>query len=167
MFRHYESYSALFQFSFILVPPSLVAAFVTTHDSSTWTLRSAFFLVFPTYLAALVASSIVYRLSPFHPLARYPGPIGARVSKFWMAVRCLRGDQHRYIQSLHQRYGDVVRTGKTASHVMLSHAHYPLLGPNELSIRDASVIPSALGSSGLRKGPRRFHLWLSHGSLER
>ena len=124
-------------------------------------------VVFPTYLAALVASTVAYRLSPFHPLARYPGPIGTRVSKFWMAVRCLRGDQHRYIQSLHQRYGDVVRTGKTAGRVMSSHAHYPLLGPNELSIRDACVIPSALGSSGLRKGPRKFHLWPSYGSLER
>ena len=64
-----------------------------------------------TYLATLVISTVVYRLSPFHPLARYPGPIGPRMSKFWMAFKCLGGSQHRYIQSLHHKHGDVVRTG--------------------------------------------------------
>jgi len=84
----------------------------------------------------------MYRLSPFHPLARYPGPAIAKTSKLWVSYVCAKGDLHRYYKSLHDRYGDVVR-----------------VGPNELSIRDASLIHPILGQGGLPKGPR----WVPDG----
>ena len=55
--------------------------------------------------------TLMYRLSPFHPLAKYPGPALTKMSKFWVAYLCAQGDQHRYYKSLHNRYGDVVRVG--------------------------------------------------------
>ncbi|KAH8108260.1 high nitrogen upregulated cytochrome P450 monooxygenase 2 [Phellopilus nigrolimitatus] len=85
-----------------------------------------FFVLF--YLA-LATSIVVYRLSPWHPLARYPGPLFAKVSKFWDC-------NHVYHKQLHDRYGPYVRTG-----------------PNELSVADASAIPDILGADGLTKGP--------------
>ena len=63
------------------------------------------------HLSTLVSSIIVYRLSPIHPLARYPGPALLKLSKWpavWIAVH---GKQHFYYQSLHEQYGDVVRIG--------------------------------------------------------
>ncbi|KAI9445850.1 high nitrogen upregulated cytochrome P450 monooxygenase 2 [Lactarius psammicola] len=51
----------------------------------------------------------MYRLSPFHPLAKYPGPALAKTSKLWAAHLCAAGDMHRYFKSLHERHGDVVR----------------------------------------------------------
>jgi hypothetical protein len=57
----------------------------------------------------------MYRLSPFHPLAKYPGPVIAKTSKLWAAYVCARGDLHRYYKNLHNRYGDVVRVGKFQS----------------------------------------------------
>ena len=54
----------------------------------------------------------MYRLSPFHPLAKYRGPTIAKTSKLWAAYVCSRGGLHRYLKSLHERYGDVVRVGR-------------------------------------------------------
>lgn len=65
-----------------------------------------------TIFGTMFLSIAAYRLSPFHPLARYPGPLGCRLTKFWMAILSLSGRQHIYIQELHKRYGDVVRIGK-------------------------------------------------------
>jgi D-serine deaminase-like pyridoxal phosphate-dependent protein len=76
------------------------------------------------YLLTLGASITAYRLSPFHPLAKYPGPVLARVSRLWAAQGVIRGYQHLESHELFARYGDVVRTG-----------------PNHLIMRNASAIP--------------------------
>ncbi|KAI0265868.1 high nitrogen upregulated cytochrome P450 monooxygenase 2 [Gloeopeniophorella convolvens] len=91
---------------------------------------------FTIYHASIMLYALIYRLSPWHPLAGYPGPLLARTSKIWGAVLSARGTMHTCYKDLHDRYGDVVR-----------------VGPNELSIRDASIIPAILGPGGLPKGP--------------
>ena len=53
----------------------------------------------------------MYRLLPFHPLAKYPGPAIAKTSKLWAAYLSGKGDLHRYYKRLHDHYGDVVRVG--------------------------------------------------------
>ena len=70
---------------------------------------------FATFYTTLVSSIILYRVGPFHPLARYPGPLLAKVSKFWMAYIASGKKQHLYIQNLHAKYGDVVRIGMSLS----------------------------------------------------
>ncbi|KAH9940216.1 high nitrogen upregulated cytochrome P450 monooxygenase 2 [Epithele typhae] len=137
--RRYEPRTPLHHASCLLLAPTTISVAIILNPQCTRTLVHTFLLVFPLYISTLVVSIVIYRLSPFHPLARYPGPIPARVSMFWMAVVSTSGDQHKYIKSLHDRYGDVVRTG-----------------PNELSVRDPSLVPEILGSSGLPKGPH-FH----------
>ncbi|KAL7277159.1 hypothetical protein ACG7TL_009005 [Trametes sanguinea] len=89
-----------------------------------------------TFISTLLLSMALYRLSPFHPLARYPGPLMCKLTKFWMAFLSTTGDQHLYVKRLHDRYGDVVR-----------------IGPNELSFRDASIINAMLGAGGFHRGP--------------
>lgn len=64
------------------------------------------------FWSTLVTSIVLYRLSPFHPLATYPGPIRAKVSKLWTTWVVSQGKQHLYIEQLHLKYGDVVRIGK-------------------------------------------------------
>jgi hypothetical protein len=75
------------------------------------------------YLLTVGASITAYRLSPFHPLAKYPGPVLARVSRLWATQGVIRGYQHLESHELFTRYGDVVRTG-----------------PNHLIMRNASAI---------------------------
>lgn len=65
-----------------------------------------------------VLGTVLYSLQ-FHPLAGYPGPRVAAITRFpWWKV-CITGDQVTWIQQLHAKYGPVVR-----------------FAPNELSFVD-------------------------------
>ncbi|KAF8989679.1 cytochrome P450 [Cyathus striatus] len=75
----------------------------------------------------LVSSTLAYRLSPLHPLYKYPGPILAKCTKFWGIYQTYTGKAHVTILSLHRKYGSVVRTvwdGRRAP----GNKHYPLIG---------------------------------------
>lgn len=69
-------------------------------------------VIFPLYWGLTLVYIVVYRLSPFHPLAKYPGPLRCKISKGWMAYVAARGDMHRYVNGLHVQYGDAVRIGE-------------------------------------------------------
>ncbi|TFK74247.1 cytochrome P450 [Pluteus cervinus] len=90
--------------------------------------------IWALYLIALVCSTIAYRLSSFHPLAKYPGPVMCRITKLWLARIGWTGKQYLYYQELHTLYGDIVRTG-----------------PNELSFADISYISPMMGANGMPK----------------
>ena len=102
--------------------------YTLTLSSSPASPICTFLTLTSTYLTALAASTVIYRLSPWHPLARYPGPLGCRVSKLWMGAVCVPGFQHRYIQALHERYGDVVRIGALSVWVWVWILRWPVLG---------------------------------------
>jgi hypothetical protein len=65
------------------------------------------------YFITLITSVILYRLSPLHPLAKYPGPLLARVTRFYQVFYTSKGKQHLHHQRLFAQYGDYVRTGKS------------------------------------------------------
>ncbi|KIJ45960.1 hypothetical protein M422DRAFT_29605 [Sphaerobolus stellatus SS14] len=105
------------------------------------TFPTLFFQTFPLitiiHLLSLSLSVIIYRLSPFHPLAKYPGPVICKITKFWTYERIRKGDRHRYFQALHAQYGPFVRTG-----------------PNQLTIADAAAIPTVMSSRYFQKAER-------------
>ncbi|KAI0786227.1 cytochrome P450 [Abortiporus biennis] len=96
----------------------------------------SFARTFGIYYVFLGGYILTYRLSPMHPLAGYPGPLLAKVSKIWIVFHGRDGNQHRVIQDLHRTYGDVVR-----------------IGPNELSFANAFAIMPLMGTTGAAKGP--------------
>lgn len=65
-----------------------------------------------TYWFTLGSSVGLYRVSPWHPLARFPGPIALRLTKLSLASISRGGRRNVYTQQLHQRYGDIVRIGE-------------------------------------------------------
>ncbi|KAH9888087.1 high nitrogen upregulated cytochrome P450 monooxygenase 2 [Cubamyces lactineus] len=132
LFKRFETYSIPTHILLLLLPP-LLGYSLLKHTMPTF---QAALVSVATIFGTMFLSIAAYRLSPFHPLARYPGPLGCRLTKFWMAILSLSGRQHIYIQELHKQYGDVVR-----------------IGPNELSFRDASVSNAMYGPGGLPKGP--------------
>ncbi|KAL0070494.1 hypothetical protein AAF712_002326 [Marasmius tenuissimus] len=89
-----------------------------------------------TFFTTLATSIVLYRVSPFHPLAKVPGPVIFKITKLWRLHLCWKGQQHFALKALHDQYGPIVRTG-----------------PNEISVTDVDAVKSVLGTDGLPKGP--------------
>ena len=145
-----------------LEPRKLLAHFGLLHVVP-WLLVTVLFRSFPTILKAVVqvhglfvislsTSVLLYRLSPIHPLAKFPGPLINRVSGLWMSYKALDGKRYLYFKALHDRYGPYVRIGRT-------HGSQPRLasdetsGPITISIVDADTIVPIFGAKGLPRGP--------------
>ena len=92
-----------------MIVPFLSSSFLLGHFSSA---NAAYTVGFATYYTSVITSIAIYRLSPWHPLAKYPGPIAAKLSKLWIVYVILKGDQLRVINDLHRKYGPYVRTGQ-------------------------------------------------------
>ncbi len=156
IFKRFEPTNVPLLLLLLVALPILLTYPLSAH----FTLSLGSVLAFIIFHASLLTSIILYRLSPFHPLARYPGPVACKISMFWMTWVTRIGKRHVYLKTLHERYGDIVRIGqycfKSAWAIRcLSYSQTPL-GPNEVSIRDASVVNSLMGTTGLPKGPSTF-----------
>ncbi|KAI1783893.1 high nitrogen upregulated cytochrome P450 monooxygenase 2 [Ganoderma leucocontextum] len=137
VFRLHETYHVPFHLALLLGPPTAISGAAWALGSgAAGSIIPPWLLIYATYLATLIASVVIYRLSPFHPLAQVPGPLRFKVTKIWMATRCAMGMESQQITALHEEYGDIVRTG-----------------PNEISIRDPSLINALMGATGAPKGP--------------
>ena len=108
IFRHFEPSSILSRVALLIVIPALLSGPISYTVRAPYT---ALLLSFAAYWSGLVFFTLAYRLSSFHPLAKYPGPLLARTSKWWAAYLSGTGNQHRFLKRLHDRYGDVVRIG--------------------------------------------------------
>ncbi|KAL0565135.1 hypothetical protein V5O48_016893 [Marasmius crinis-equi] len=125
-------------FGLILQPSLLVFAlkwFSESESNSSLSL-SNFLLSYFAFFTSLATSIILYRISPFHPLATVPGPLIFKITKLWRMYICWKGLQHHTLKALHDQYGPIVRTG-----------------PNEISVTGVEDVKSILGSDGLPKGP--------------
>jgi hypothetical protein len=93
-------------------------------------------IAYPSFYVLLLTSITLYRLSPVHPLAEFPGPTLARISKIWTVWKAIDGKLSHYYKQLHDTYGPIVR-----------------VGPNEISVVDKDLLPFIIGSHGMPKGP--------------
>jgi hypothetical protein len=73
-------------------------------------------LTFFAYWFLLLFFTVVYRISPFHPLAKFPGPSLNKISRIRLVQVMSGGGLHLYHQKLFQQYGDIVRIGTHNSH---------------------------------------------------
>lgn len=63
------------------------------------------------YAATACFAAALYRISPWHPLAGYPGPWMWRISSLYLAYVSFFGKRHLILDDLHKRYGAFVRIG--------------------------------------------------------
>lgn len=117
IFKRWEPSNIVLIFSLLLFPPLPLAQLLRPHEATTLHAIIASWCVF---ISTLSVSIVAYRLSPFHPLARYPGPLACKISKWWMVWQTKNGRQHKWHQEMHNKYGDAVRTGMLYS---LTHEH--------------------------------------------
>ncbi|CZR60260.1 related to pisatin demethylase cytochrome P450 [Phialocephala subalpina] len=99
--------------------------------------KAAWFTILRTVVSLWV--NILVHRAFFHPLNNFPGPFGAKLSKFWALGEVVKSKVKWYQVTgrLQEQYGDYVRTG-----------------PRELMIYNAEAIKPLLGpSSKARKGP--------------
>lgn len=57
------------------------------------------------YLITLFSSIVIYRLSPIHPLACFPGPRLAKVTQLWKNYHNSTTKLHEALKSAHRQYG--------------------------------------------------------------
>jgi len=136
VFRCCEPKSKQSRLALLLVIPVLLSIPIAYTGRS---LYSAVPLAFATYTGALILFTLAYRLSPSHPLAKYPGPVIAKTSKWWAAYISARGDSHRYYKYLHDIYGDVVRIGRGRRLLFLI---YPLTHRQDPTSSQFAMLPS-------------------------
>ncbi|KAF8991582.1 cytochrome P450, partial [Cyathus striatus] len=117
-------------------------------------------IAYLTCYTTLIVSILAYRLSPLHPLSKYPGPMLAKCTKFWAVYQNFTGKLHVTTLNLHRQYGSVVRTGVYSLFIskpcITNH-----VGPNELSITDVEALQPVLGAYGMIKGPLWEGRWSS------
>ena len=108
IFKRFEPVKLLPLSLLLLLIPSLLVHIVYLHVHS---LPLAVTATFASFYALILIFTATYRLSPFHPLAHYPGPIKTKLSKLTMSYIASTGKQHVYYRKLHDQYGDIVRVG--------------------------------------------------------
>ncbi|KAJ6023759.1 Cytochrome P450 E-class group I [Penicillium herquei] len=71
-------------------------------------LASSLIKAVPLALVAYVLAIVIYRIW-FHPLAKYPGPILAKITNLYAGYYAWTGDLHVDMMRCHEKYGDIVR----------------------------------------------------------
>ena len=123
----------------------------------------AFALAFVTFITTFFVSVSLYRLSPLHPLAKYPGPTRCKLTKIWTAWIGFGGKTHIYYKELHDKYGPIVRIGEIFLIQVENVFNWLYVqGPNELSIVNVELIPYIFGPQGLPKGPCKINLYCKY-----
>ena len=112
LYKRYEPRATLIHVHVLLLvglPSYVSTAFGPYFTASPWL---GIVLAFMIYYTMLISSIFIYRLSPWHPLANYPGPVLARISKLWGVIYMAKSKTHQKLKSLHEKYGPYVRVGK-------------------------------------------------------
>jgi len=82
-----------------------------TYRSSMLSALSSMAKTVSYHIAGLVVSAVLYRLSPLHPLAKFPGPLINRITSLRLVQIVATGKRYEIINDLHKQYGVAVRTG--------------------------------------------------------
>lgn len=94
--------------------------------------------------AILVA---IYRVT-LHPLAKYPGPLLAKLTNWRTVLLCYGGDRHLHHLKEHETYGSVVRIGPSTLSFNTSTALHAIYGRRGTPVRKADWYLSLDAAAG-------------------
>ena len=106
--KHYDPVEIKISLSILTVLPSISAWWLSQNG---YTTALSIVCAYSLFYIVLLSSVIGYRLSPSHPLAKYPGPTVMKITKLWAAWIAYGGKTHIYMKALHDQYGSIVRIG--------------------------------------------------------
>ncbi|KAK3070919.1 hypothetical protein LTR53_009599 [Teratosphaeriaceae sp. CCFEE 6253] len=100
-------------------------------------------------LTVLLPLAYVVYQRVFSPLAGISGPFWASLSRLWMTKHSWDGDMNMTMIDLHQRFGDLVRTG-----------------PNEVSVSDLAAIKQIYGAGTKFRKSSWYEVWQGHRKFD-
>lgn len=93
----------------------IVSCFVSLTALSAVEILQRIFVLCVSFNTGLVFSIGVYRLL-FHRLRRFPGPFGAKLTRFYDTYLAGKNVQYyKEVEKLHRKHGDFIRTGQSTS----------------------------------------------------
>jgi hypothetical protein len=112
--------------------------------------------VFGLFWSTLIISILVYRVSPWHPLAKYPGPLICELTKHYLAFSLFGENSIFIIPSYTRNMAMLLESVRKGTIIIIYSRSSILLGPNELSICNVDAVTPLMGPNGLGKGPSKF-----------
>ena len=100
-------------------------------------------------LLVIAVLSVLYFRAFGGPLGPIPGPLDARFSRLWMMKHSWQGDMHRTMIKLHEKYGNLVRTG-----------------PNEISVVDLPAIKKIYAAGTKFSKSDWYSVWQGHRKFD-
>jgi hypothetical protein len=100
-----------------------------------------------SFLGSLLSSIVIHRLF-LHRCKGFPGPLGAKISRFYATGLYLKDSRYyKQLDKMHDKYGDFVRTGIFLQPLMDSriHALTSCQGPREISVLRKSAVMALYG----------------------
>jgi hypothetical protein len=104
---------SIFQIEFEFIMFHFMAAFAFAFALLVYVLGFVKALVFTaSFNTGLLCSIAIYRLA-FHRCKKFPGPLPAKLTRFYAASLSAKNVQYyKELANMHEHYGDFVRTGK-------------------------------------------------------
>lgn len=141
-----ELYLYYFMGLYLAAALGISYAYLSLTEFSTLESLTRVVVVGVSFNSGLIISMGIYRLF-FHRLRHFPGPLAAKLSRFYDTVIAAKNVQyHMEVANMHEKYGDFIRTGKRLlCYTLKVYLLSALVGPREICIVRKSAIPLIYG----------------------
>jgi hypothetical protein len=101
------------------------------------------------FVATIVWTTVLYRVSPLHPLWSFPGPMINKITSLRMAQVVYSGKRHIVVSDLHKKYGPFVRTGPNTLSINSYTAIAPIYASSTAFPKSKAYTPGRMHNDGL------------------
>ncbi|KAK0462517.1 cytochrome P450 [Desarmillaria tabescens] len=108
-----------------------------------------------SFLGTMIVLAVAYRLSPLHPLWRFPGPFLNKITSFKAMHMVSTGHRYLIIKDLHKKYGKFVRTGPNTLSIASVEAVHPIYTTAQSMDKSMAYRPGRAPVGGLFFTPER------------
>lgn len=99
---------------------------------------------------------VVYRVF-YHPLAKYPGPLVAKVTDFYSVYHAWKGDRHLDFERCHRKYGKNILLPQITFQLTAPTGPVFRFGPNRLSFNTQTALQTINSAKANTKKGEFYH----------